>query len=291
MPKTLEKPNKTRRIWLLPIVLLLLTVAVLVLAAGQLRPVGQVLHPKRTVTVNDGVNTVELVPREGVPVSRLAAEAFSAEDGVVSYHGAARQGIDVSAHQGEIDWQQVADSGITFAYLRLGYRGTVEGQLNTDQRFAENWSGARAAGLDVGVYFFSQALDEREAIEEADYVLSVLDGQRPELPVMFDWEAVDKANSRTAGREAQVITACAAAFCHRLAASGYEAGIYFNRQQGYYSYDLSQLKDYAFWVADPKDRPDFYYAFRIWQYSFTGTVPGIGTVVDRDLLFEEEVTG
>lgn len=287
MPKIREKPNSTRRIRILPIALLLLTTAVMIAVFGQLRPVGQILSLRSTVTVNDGVNTVELTPREGVPVSALESEAFSVQDDMVTYSGRARQGIDVSEHQGRIDWQQVADSGITFAYLRLGYRGAAEGQLFADQCFAENWSGARAAGLDVGVYFFSQALDEREAIEEADFVLSTLDGERPDLPVMFDWEPVDKADSRTDGREAQVVTDCAAAFCRRIAASGLEAGIYFNRQQGYYSYDLSVLKDFAFWVSDPNDSPDFYYAFDIWQYSFAGAVPGIGTVVDRDLLFEK----
>ena len=287
MPKLLEKPNQTRRIWLLPIVLLLLTTAVLALVFGQLQPMGQILPHRKTVLVNDGVNIVAIEPQEGVPVNELAAEAFSAQGDLVLCSGAARQGIDVSEHQGEIDWQQVARSGISFAYLRLGYRGATEGQVHTDLRFAENWTAARAAGLDVGVYFFSQATDEREAIEEADYVLAVLDGERPDLPVMFDWESVDREGSRSKEAEAQAVTDCAAAFCRRIAASGLTAGIYFNRQQGYYTYDLSRLKDFAFWVSDPGERPDFYYAFRLWQYSFTGTVPGIDTVVDRDLLFEE----
>ena len=291
MPKIREKPNKSRRLWLLPIALLLAAVAVLTLAFWQARPAGLQLSSAGTVLVNDGVRTVRLVPWEGVPVSDLVAEAFSVEDDLVVYSGAARQGIDVSEHQGQIDWQQVARSGVTFAYLRVGYRGATEGQLHTDLWFEENLSGARAAGLDVGVYFFSQALDELEAMEEADYALAVLDGRKLDLPVMFDWEPVDKAGSRTGGGEARAVTDSAAAFCRRVAASGYEAGIYFNRQQGYYSYDLSQLKDFTFWVSDPNDSPDFYYAFRIWQYSFTGTVPGIDTVVDRNLLFEEGGTG
>ena len=286
MAKLLEKPKKTRQLWLLPIALLLLATAVLVLAFWQMQPVGQTLPPPDSVTVNDGVRTVNIQPWEDVPVSDLAAEAFSVADGLVIYDGA-QQGIDVSEHQGEIDWEAVAGSGVSFVFVRLGYRGATEGKIFSDLRFEENLTGARAAGLMVGVYFFSQAVNEREAIEEADFVTAVLNGRRLDLPVMFDWEPVDQESSRTDGAEKRVVTACAAAFCRRVAASGYSAGVYFNRQQGYYSYDLSQLKDYAFWVAEPGDRPSFYYAFRFWQYSFSGTVPGINTVVDRDLMFGE----
>ncbi len=284
MPQIGEKPKMKIR-WgvLTAAVLLLLAVPVAAAVWSQLGR--QPSQPRNTVSVNDGVRTVELVPQDGVPVSTLAAEAFSDRDGVISCSGA-RQGIDVSEHQGEIDWQQVAGSGVTFAFVRLGYRGATEGQLYMDQRFAENLSGAREAGLDVGVYFFSQALDAREAAEEADFALHALEGQVLDLPVMFDWEPVAKTGSRTEGREAQGLTDCAEAFCLRMTAAGYDAGVYFNRQQGYYSYELARLKDHAFWVSDPNDRPDFYYAFRFWQYSFTGTVPGIDTVVDRDLAFD-----
>jgi GH25 family lysozyme M1 (1,4-beta-N-acetylmuramidase) len=287
MPQIGEKPKKKIRWgWLLPVVLLLLAVPVTAAVWSQLGRLTQPSAHRNTVTVNDGVRTVEITPYADMPVNELTAESFSAADGVISC-GGARQGIDVSEYQGEIDWQQVADSGVSFVFVRLGYRGTTEGLLLPDQRFAQNLSGAREAGLDVGVYFFSQALNQREAVEEADYVLRALEGETLELPVMFDWEPVAKAGSRTEGMEAQVISDCAEAFCLRITASGYDAGIYFNRQQGYYSYDLARLRDYAFWVSDPNDHPDFYYAFRIWQYSFTGTVPGIETVVDRNLMFEE----
>ena len=103
---------------------------------------------------------------------------------------------------------------------------------------------------------------------------------------MFDWEPVERDDSRTLRLGGQEITAWAAAFCDRITQAGLSAGIYFNRQQGYYSYDLQRLKDHTFWVADPKDWPDFYYAFHFWQYSFSGTVPGIDTVVDRNLMFD-----
>lgn len=286
MAGILEKPKNGLRPRLLPIALLLAATAVMIAVSGQLRPRAAATAPSVSVEIHDGVRTVSIQPLADVPASNLAAEAFSAEGDLVIFDGA-RQGIDVSEHQGAIDWEAVAGSGVSFVFVRVGVRGTTEGRLYADERFEENLTGAQAAGLQVGVYFFSQALDEREAIEEADFVIAALNGRRLDLPVMFDWEPVEIANSRTERAGRRTVTSCAAAFCRRIAASGYAAGIYFNRQQGYYIYDLSELKDYAFWVAEPADRPTFYYAFRFWQYSFTGTVPGIGTVVDRDLMFGE----
>ena len=289
MGKTAAKPKRAapRRPGAWPVALAMLAVAVLF--AAVLRDTGsRSAEPPRqeTVWVSDGVNLIEIVPDEELPVNSRPEEDFSAEGDVIRYSGAARQGVDVSAHQEEIDWQQVADSGISFAMVRLGYRGATEGVLNTDRYFEENLRGAKEAGLDVGVYFFSQALTEQEANEEADYVLDLLDGAELELPVMFDWEIVESEGSRSAGREAEVVTDCAAAFCRRITLGGYRAGVYFNRQQGYHSYDLSALKDFAFWVADPNDYPDFYYDMSVWQYTFRGSVPGIGAPVDRDMMFQ-----
>ena len=239
-----------------------------------------------TVLVNDGANWVPIVPAEGVPVSMLQPADFSADGDVIRYTDSdlvALQGIDVSEFQGEIDWQQVKDSGVEFAFLRIGFRGSTEGLLNEDALFRANLEGAQEAGVTVGVYFFSQALDTREAEEEAQFVLELLDGFVPPLPVMFDWEPVETEGSRSLAMGGDTLTACAAAFCDTLKRAGYTAGVYCNRQQGYYLYDLAKLAPYALWISDPNDYPDFYYAFQYWQYSFTGAVPGIDTVVDRDM--------
>ncbi|MBQ6116685.1 MAG: glycoside hydrolase family 25 protein [Oscillospiraceae bacterium] len=289
MGKTATKSKRTAlRLGILPPVLLALAVAVLV--GKALRESGRVpedVPQRNAVWVSDGVNLIEIVPDENLSVNERPAEDFTADGDLIRYRGGARQGVDVSAHQEEIDWTQAAESGISFAIVRLGYRGATEGTLYTDRFFEENYRGAREAGLDVGVYFFSQALTEQEAIQEADYVREVLAGRELQLPVMFDWEIVEKEGSRSVGREAEVVTDCAAAFCRRIAQSGYRAGVYFNRQQGYHSYDLPALRDYTFWVADPNDHPDFYYDFAIWQYTFRGSVPGIGAPVDRNMLFEQ----
>ena len=289
MGKTATKPKRAmpRRLGAWPVALLVVALAVLGIAV--LRDTGSrnaEVPQRETVWVSDGVNLIEITPDEALPVNQRREEDFTAEEDLIRYSGAARQGVDVSAHQEEIDWQQVADSGITFAFVRLGYRGVTEGTLNTDRYYEANLQAARAAGLDVGVYFFSQALTEQEAVEEADYVLQMLNGEPLDLPVMFDWETVESEGSRSAGREAEVVTACARAFCRRIAQGGYRAGVYFNRQQGYHSYDLSALKDFVFWVADPNDHPDFYYDVSVWQYTFRGSVPGIGAPVDRDMMFQ-----
>ena len=289
MAKTKAKQNKTegRRISAVPILLPLVVILLLAAVVSELRRPAEKVP--EYVEVNDGVNQVTITPAEGVAASRLSEEDFRETDGVVTYTGTAhtaRQGIDVSEYQETIDWTQVAGDGVEFAVLRLGYRGSTEGLLNTDACFEENYRGAREAGLDVGVYFFSQAADEQEAVAEADYVLQVLDGRELDLPVIFDWEAVEVEGARTAGVDGGTVSDCAAAFCRRITAARYGAGIYFNRQQGYYDYDLAALGDYMLWVSDPNCWTDFYYAVSLWQYSFTGRVAGITGNVDRNMLFE-----
>ena len=115
-------------------------------------------------------------------------------------------------------------------------------------------------------------------------MLRLLDGKQLALPVYFDWEPVFADDSRTKGNDSR-LTECAAAFCGVIESGGYQAGIYLNRQQGYYRYDLSRLADYALWVADYNDYPDFYYAFDMWQYSDSAVLDGMPTQADLDLLF------
>ena len=120
---------------------------------------------------------------------------------------------------------------------------------------------------------------------EADYVLGLLDGVPLDLPVYFDWEPVFADDSRTASFDASRLTNIAAAFCRVVEQGGCSAGIYLNRQQGYYQYDLSRLADWSLWVADYNDYPDFYYAFDMWQYSDSAMLDGMPTQADLNLLF------
>jgi len=247
------------------------------------------------VEVNTGVATAWITPARGVDRFDIPAEDFSAgADGSVTYTGTAYrvlQGIDVSTFQQDIDWQAVADSGIAFAVIRAGYRGYGKGSIVEDDRFRQNVAGARAAGLRVGLYFFSQAVTPEEAAKEAQWLVDAARDYKIDMPLVFDWENIDQSTVaagdtvRTAEMTGEDVTACAVAFCETVAAAGYDAAVYGNRWQGYYDYDFAQLKDYAFWVSAPGTADDFYYAHDFWQYSYDGTVPGISGSVDRDLWF------
>lgn len=248
------------------------------------------------VYVNDGANMVWLTPHEGFPVSALPQEDFRRdenEDGTpgqrVRYIGAdyaTRWGVDVSNYQGSIDWQALKAQGIEFAYLRLGMRGYgPEGTLYSDRSFARYYDGAKAAGIDVGVYFFSQAVTVREAAEEALHALTLLDGRALDLPVYYDWEPVAAEDSRTAAYDHLYLTAGAAAFCNVIERGGYTPGVYLNRQQGYYRYDLRSLSDRSLWVADYADYPDFYYAYDVWQYADHARLDGVSEIIDLNLEF------
>ncbi len=230
-----------------------------------------------------------LSPVEGMPLNPYDKNAFGLDGkGRVTYEldgRRARQGIDVSIHQKDIDWQAVAADGVEFAILRLGLRGYTEGGLFLDDAFERNLRGALDAGLEVGVYFFSQAVTSQEAEEEAEYVLEVLDGQALTFPVAFDWEPIPGDEARTDGLDGETMTRCAAAFCERIEAAGYRPAVYFNQTQGYLRYDLRELTDYELWLAEYDSVPDFYYHFDLWQYSHTGRVDGIQGDVDLDLAF------
>ncbi|MCD8160098.1 MAG: lysozyme [Clostridiales bacterium] len=221
--------------------------------------------------------------------SALEEDSFSQEeDGTLTYSGEALYGIDLSAHQGEVDWAAVADSGVDFVMLRAGYRGYSTGGLSEDSRFAENLTGALEAGIQVGVYFFSQAVTAEEAEEEAAFVLALLDGQALDLPIAYDWEYITYDDARTDGLDAETVTACAAAFCAAIEEAGYDAMVYCNGELGYLNYDLSALEGYEVWYAEYADSPGFAYAIAMWQYSSSGTVNGIAGDVDLDLLFLPE---
>lgn len=241
------------------------------------------------VYIYDGFDWVWMTPLEGVPVNELTEEFFTVESGKIKYTGSdyeVLRGIDVSEHQLDIDWQQVAGAGIDYAYIRVGRRGYTEGGLFEDPYFKANVQGAQAAGLKVGVYMFSQAITVQEAIEEARFVLERISDYNITLPVVFDWEKIESGDARTAGLTMEGRTDCAVAFCETVKNAGYVPCIYFNRNLGYYGYDLTRLTGYEFWFALPESGfPNFYYAADMWQYSFTESVPGIGVETDMNLWF------
>ena len=193
-------------------------------------------------------------------------------------------GIDVSAFQGNIDWKKVKASGIEFAIIRLGYRGYESGKLVEDEYAKTNLKNAKAAGLKIGAYFFSQAITEEEAVEEAEFCFDMIRDWELEMPLVFDWEYVGEG-ARTSDMDPDRLTACSMAFCEAVIEQGYEPMIYFNVYQSYYLLHLERLNFYPFWLAMYTDEMDYPYAVDMWQYSCTGRVPGIETDVDLNLWF------
>lgn len=277
MPTTTKKKQNRRRPRLHAGFYSALSVLAPILAAALLLGLG-LLRGGASAGVDGADTSLDL------PVNTRKAEDFTRENDVISYPGA-ELGVDVSAHQGEIDWQRVKQAGVTFAILRIGYRGYTVGSLNEDSTFRANLDGALAAGLELGVYFYSQATSEDEAREEADFVLLLLNGRSLACPVFFDWEEVRDEESRTRGRATSEVAAYAAAFCERIEAAGYRAGVYFNQRYGYSIMRLKTLSRYEFWLAEYDDAPSFLYDFRYWQYTGSGQIDGIDADVDVDLRF------
>jgi len=223
-----------------------------------------------------------------VEKNEYQSDAFAQVGGFTIYTGAdaaSHIGIDVSSHQKEIDWEQVAASGVSYAMIRAGYRGYSTGNLNIDPYFEANIQGALDAGLRAGIYFFSQAVNREEAIAEAVQVLEWIRGYDVTYPVVFDWEEITDAQARTDTVSAETVTECVKAFCAVIETAGYIPMVYFNQNQGYKVMNLEQLSDYDFWLARYTEVPDFEYHFEMWQYSCTGTVPGIEGDVDLNICF------
>lgn len=197
-------------------------------------------------------------------------------------------GIDVSAHQQEIDWPTVAASGVKYVFVRLGYRGYESGSLNEDSYARKNLERARDAGLQVGAYFFSQAVTEAEAREEAEFALWILDGFSLDLPLVYDWEYVNET-ARTAQVDRDTLTAMTLAFCRRIEQENLLPMIYFNTSQGRDFLHLEQLQQYPWWLAKYDMAMPFLCEVALWQYTNTGTVPGITGNVDLNLMFADWV--
>lgn len=191
-------------------------------------------------------------------------------------------GIDVSSYQGQIDWQAVKAEGVDFVFIRIGYRGSTEGALYADESAQSYYEGAKAAGLQVGAYFFSQSVSVEEAVEEAEFSLSLVEGWELDLPIVYDWEYIDK-DARTGKMKRKTLTECTLAFCQTIEKAGQKPMIYFNESQGQDLLYLDQLQQYPFWLAKYSGALDFPYQVDYWQYTETGKVDGISGGVDLNI--------
>jgi GH25 family lysozyme M1 (1,4-beta-N-acetylmuramidase) len=230
-----------------------------------------------------------LLVRNNVPVNEYDKDLFRFENDRMYYSDHKIKtvfGIDVSYAQDNINWRMVKRDGVDFAMLRIGFRGYGEGAIVLDNHFEENIIGAKEAGIDVGVYFFSQALNEREAREEALWIVEVLKDYDITYPVVFDWEFYSNIpEARSNNMDGETLTTCALAFCDEITKAGYTPMVYFNMSLGYLYYDLSEMTAYDFWLAELNGPPIFYYDFQMLQYSHSGRVRGIEGDVDLNLCF------
>ena len=199
--------------------------------------------------------------------------------------GNAKVGIDVSKWNGIIDWDKVKNAGVQFAIVRAGYRGSVTGSLVEDPQFVANMKGAAAAGIPVGVYFFTQATDEKEAVEEASAVLELIRDFQLTYPVFIDTEGAG-GNGRADGLNAETRTLVCEAFCRTVENAGYTAGVYASRNWYNNNLQTARLENYHIWLAEYRSVPLYQGYYKTWQYTSKGKVDGIEGRVDINITYE-----
>ncbi len=198
--------------------------------------------------------------------------------------GNAKLGIDVSKWNNTIEWERVKEAGIDFAIIRCGYRGATSGALILDPMYEKNIKGAIEAGIPVGVYFFTQATDEVEAVEEASMVISLIEDYDVDYPVFLDSESAG-GRGRADGLTSEERTKIHKAFLQTIASAGYETGIYGSRNWLKSEVDMTELSDYKTWLAEYSDVPSYDEYYHMWQYTSKGAVDGIETRVDLNLCY------
>ncbi|WWR15330.1 glycoside hydrolase family 25 protein [Lachnospiraceae bacterium JLR.KK008] len=196
-------------------------------------------------------------------------------------------GIDVSKWNKDIDWEKARAAGVEFAIIRCGYRGSSTGTLVEDPYFYRNIEGARAAGVKIGLYFFTQATNAVEAVEEASMVLCLNDGRPLDYPIFIDTEGAG-GNGRADGLDTVTRTEVVEAFCETIENAGYRAGIYASRNWYYNKLDMTRLDSNVIWLAEYREYPKYEGKYQIWQYTSNGSIDGIEGRVDFNISYWNE---
>ena len=194
-------------------------------------------------------------------------------------------GVDISKYQDYIDFNKVKKNGIDFVMIRLGARGYGTGQITIDDYFFDNLKRATDAGLKVGVYFSSHAINTDEVIEEAETVIDSIGEYRLDYPIAFDMGFVDNDTARIEGLSNNERTEIAKTFLDYVSGEGYTGCIYGTKEWFIKEIEMSKLTAYDFWLAQEEDLPDYPYKFSIWQYSRKGTLDGISGYVNLNISF------
>ena len=229
----------------------------------------------------DDINVAE----EDTAVADAVADADETEIQKLQKSTAnSRVGIDVSKWNGDIDWDRVKNAGVEFAIIRAGYRGSTTGGLVEDSCFAANMRGAAASGMPVGVYFFTQAVNEVEAVEEASAVLELIREYELEYPVFIDTEGAG-GNGRADNLDPETRTLVCEAFCRTIANAGYTAGVYASRNWYNNNLHTQKLENYCIWLAEYRSAPLYQGYYHMWQYTSKGAVDGIAGNVDMNISY------
>ena len=244
--------------------------------------------------VNDIYDGNTTIPYYDIATNSYLPDDFVEEGGVVEYTGGdSFVGVSVNEKKGDIDWQQVKNSGVDFAMIRVGLREKMKGRIKADANFVQNITGAIDAGLPVGVYFYSKAATDAEADEEARYVLEQIRDYSIQYPIAFYWEYDLKEDgsqderSRVVGCNGEQVTGFINTFCGKMKTAGYKTCYYATKNMAYNRLNLSRLTNFDLWYAEYRPRPSFYYDFKMWQYTETGTVPGISQEVPINIALKK----
>ena len=268
------------------LVAVIVAVSALTLAQGpRTSAVNMISRNGSTAEVDDmweGKMTIRYY--ENVATSRFGPGDFAEEDDTVSFVGSGDSfvGISVNEKKGDIDWNQVKESGnIDFVMVRVGIREKKKGRIRVDQRFHENMQGAASVGLPVGVYFYSKAVEDAEAKEETNFVLEQIREYEVKYPIGIFWEYDLKEDgsqdetSRTVSRNGDQVTGYIDTFCRIISVAGHTPCYFAEKGMAYTKLELSRLAGYDLGYGEYKPSPSFYYDFKIWQYTEEGKVPGI----------------
>lgn len=226
------------------------------------------------------------VSQEDTEVNEAFQDADETESTEIKRADNTSFGIDVSKYQGDIDWARVKASGVSFAIIRAAYRGSKTGAIVEDPYFKRNIEGAKAAGIQVGIYFFTQAVSETEAVEEASVCVSLVQDYGIDYPIFIDTEGAG-GTGRADGLDVATRTLVCKAFCKTVESAGYHAGIYASRNWYYNKLNASELEDFVIWDAEYTGAPKYTGRYDLWQYTSSGMIDGIGTKVDLDISYIE----
>ena len=272
-------------------------VGALVIHSSSSKEIAEVKNELATVIEEQShVNVTNVyVPERKITEGNIAlnsykAENFRIDNGFMAYFDddgekISHLGCDLSYHNSDVDFDELAASGCEFVMLRCGYRGYSEGGIMKDEKFDEYASEAQRAGLKIGVYFFTQALTPEEAEEEARYTLELIEDYDISYPVAFDTEYIDDEEARTNKSEIsdELRSEICRAFCEKIREKGYYPMIYASENWFRRYLNVESLHEYDFWAPQYLDENDFLYDFTIWQYTDSGSIPGVRGEVDLDI--------